>query len=141
MYSNMLINILPHEKHLVSNSADALLLYYSELMSTTVDYTRFKYEDSDIAFIGVLGFDKNKGRFVVLKRNQPWDTNFSDKKLSKREAEVLKWVAYGLTNFQIARRLVISENTVKVHLRNIYRKLNVESRVQASRFAFQRGLL
>jgi predicted ATPase/DNA-binding CsgD family transcriptional regulator len=61
--------------------------------------------------------------------------------LSAREVEVLKLVAKGLTNPQVAGELFISPRTVDRHLNSIYRKLGVGSRVGAARFATEHGLL
>jgi predicted ATPase/DNA-binding NarL/FixJ family response regulator len=60
--------------------------------------------------------------------------------LSPREAEVLKLVAQGLTNAQIASELFISPNTVNRHLNSVYRKLGASSRAAATRFAAEHRL-
>ena len=60
--------------------------------------------------------------------------------LSERESVVLEAVAGGLSNREIGRRLWISEQTVKFHLRNIYRKLGISSRTEAARYAYRNGL-
>ncbi len=59
--------------------------------------------------------------------------------LTERENELLQLVATGVTNRQVAQRLSISVNTVKVHLRNIYTKLGAESRTEATMIAVREG--
>jgi LuxR family maltose regulon positive regulatory protein len=61
--------------------------------------------------------------------------------LSERELDVLQLIAEGLTNREIAARLFLSLNTVKVHTRNMYGKLNVHSRTQAIARCQELGLL
>jgi DNA-binding CsgD family transcriptional regulator len=61
--------------------------------------------------------------------------------LSARELEVLRLVAAGRTNREIAAALVVSEHTVARHVQNIFRKLHVSSRTAASAFAFEHGLV
>ena len=61
--------------------------------------------------------------------------------LSPREDEVLRLVAQGATNKEIADSLFISENTVKTHLRNIMDKLHLVNRSQAAAYAVKRGLV
>jgi DNA-binding NarL/FixJ family response regulator len=61
--------------------------------------------------------------------------------LTHRETEILRLVAEGHSNSQLARMLWVTEQTVKFHLSNIYRKLEVANRTEASRWAQLRGLL
>jgi DNA-binding NarL/FixJ family response regulator len=61
--------------------------------------------------------------------------------LSDRELAMLRNLARGLSNKAIGRELWITEQTVKFHLTNIYRKLGVENRTQAVRFAYEEGLV
>lgn len=60
--------------------------------------------------------------------------------LTPREREILYWIVQGSSNKLIARELEIVESTVKVHVQNILRKLNLASRVQAAIYAIEHGL-
>jgi DNA-binding NarL/FixJ family response regulator len=61
--------------------------------------------------------------------------------LTRRELEILRLVADGSSNGQLAKKLWVTEQTVKFHLSNIYRKLDVANRTEASRWAQLNGLL
>jgi DNA-binding NarL/FixJ family response regulator len=61
--------------------------------------------------------------------------NDAAKLLTPRELDIVKLVAIGLRNSEIAERLFISEGTVKVHLHNIYQKIGVDSRTRLARYA------
>jgi two-component system NarL family response regulator len=62
-------------------------------------------------------------------------------RLTERELEVLKLVARGMANKDIARALFISENTVKNHVRNILEKLQLHSRMEAAMYAVREKIL
>jgi DNA-binding NarL/FixJ family response regulator len=59
--------------------------------------------------------------------------------LTQREQEILTWVAQGYSNKEIARQCLISEYTVKNHLKNIMQKLHLNNRVQLTRYAYEQG--
>ena len=61
--------------------------------------------------------------------------------LTERELEVLKFIANGLSNSQIADQLVISTNTVKGHVSNILSKLHLDDRTQVAVYAWQKGIV
>jgi two-component system nitrate/nitrite response regulator NarL len=76
------------------------------------------------------------------RQNEP--SNGSDNPLAKltdRELEVLAHLVAGATNRQIAEYLVISENTVKIHVHNIFEKLKLDNRREVAKFANLPGLL
>lgn len=73
------------------------------------------------------------------QQNQPQEKNL-ELNLTDREKEVLKLLSEGLSNTQIAEKLVISSHTAKVHVSNILNKLAVTDRVQAAVKAYQYNL-
>ena len=77
---------------------------------------------------------------LIREINRPSDLPPVENPLSERELEVLKLVAQGLTNQEIAARLSLSEWTVRTHVRNILGKLHLANRTQAALFALRKGL-
>lgn len=61
--------------------------------------------------------------------------------LSRREIDVIVQLAQGLSNKEIADKLFISERTVKTHVYNVFRKLEIENRIELTLYAFQSGLI
>ena len=61
--------------------------------------------------------------------------------VTQRELDIIRLVAKGLRNKEIAQKLCITEGTVKLHLHNIYNKLNVESRLQLTLYAQSHGMV
>lgn len=79
--------------------------------------------------------------FQILKDVSLTAKKESAEGLTSREKEILSNVADGLTNKEIAEKLNISEHTVKNHLKNILQKLQLQNRVQLTRYALEQGLL
>jgi DNA-binding CsgD family transcriptional regulator len=75
------------------------------------------------------------------RRQRLISTEGGAERLSRRETDVLRLLAAGRTNQEIARVLVIAESTVKMHLKHLYSKLNVHNRVQATILAHHLHLL
>jgi DNA-binding NarL/FixJ family response regulator len=72
---------------------------------------------------------------------KPREPGLPYEQLTQRELEVLQLAAEGMSNKEIATRLVISEKTVKNHVANIFSKLQVNDRTQAILYALRRGLV
>ncbi|NOK61949.1 MAG: response regulator transcription factor [Chloroflexi bacterium AL-W] len=78
---------------------------------------------------------------VIRELNQTNNAPPTTDPLTSREVEVLKLIAQGLTNQQIADRLSISEWTVRTHVRNLLAKLHLANRAQAMLYALREGIV
>ncbi len=76
-------------------------------------------------------------RLAQIRANDQTDLGL----LTSRERDIMSLLAQDATNKQIADELVISENTVKVHIHNILEKLNLQNRREAAQFARRRGVI
>ena len=74
---------------------------------------------------------KEKAKNKSLTESEIFDENFSGFGLSKREIEVLQHISDGLSNDEISKKMFVSNNTIKTHIKNIYSKLDVKNRIQA----------
>ncbi|HKK14048.1 MAG TPA: two-component system response regulator NarL [Gammaproteobacteria bacterium] len=72
-------------------------------------------------------------------RSQTGPVDTEDAELTERERQILEYIAAGLSNKLIARQLGITENTVKVHVKHVLKKLNLRSRLEAAVWAIQNG--
>lgn len=89
---------------------------------------------------GQLSLDPVVAQKVILELRQPLRDPLTEEPLTQREAETLKLVAEGLTNQEIADRLVVSERTVRAHVSNIFAKLHLANRTQAALYALREGI-
>jgi DNA-binding NarL/FixJ family response regulator len=81
------------------------------------------------------------GKLLKAVANRLADEEKGEQALTERELYVLRLVASGATNLEIAEKLSISTNTVKSHLKNILEKLQLQNRTQAATYALTHGLV
>jgi DNA-binding NarL/FixJ family response regulator len=91
--------------------------------------------------LGTLLREITNGNVVHRFRSKRAEAEAEDCPLTTRELEILRLVAEGQTNGSIARALWVTEQTVKFHLSNTYRKLGVANRTEASRYAYMHDLV
>jgi len=88
---------------------------------------------------------RNAGNHQSSKSNAAWSGAVGDYRLieplTDRELRFLDCLAHGVSNKEIARSLSVSENTVKFHLKNVYSKFAVRTRLQAITAAYELGVL
>lgn len=87
-------------------------------------------------------YDREILYWLIDSPSDDIDTSISAKTpLTPRESEVLSNIALGLSNLEISHKLKISENTVKKHISNIFLKINVSDRTQATIYAYSHNLI
>jgi DNA-binding NarL/FixJ family response regulator len=91
--------------------------------------------------LGTLLREVVQGHVLHCPRRKRASVSTEDCPLTTRELEILGLAAQGYTNGRIARELWVTEQTVKFHLSNTYRKLGVANRTEASRYAHMHDLL
>lgn len=91
-------------------------------------------------YYGQTSFHASVTASLVAELAKPPEPTPAQYDLSEREYETLKLVAQGLSNREIAEKMVVSERTVGSHVSNILEKLNLSNRTQAALFALREGI-
>jgi DNA-binding NarL/FixJ family response regulator len=94
-----------------------------------------------LAHAGVVQFDQAAADRLAAALSRPAGTAQPDPSLTPREIEVLRLVASGSTNREIAERLYVSEGTVKNHVSRVLGRLGLRDRTQAAIYARDHGLV
>jgi two-component system, NarL family, response regulator DegU len=91
---------------------------------------------------GTIQLERVRSGHDISDRNAEAPSNFrSGQPLSGREVQVLRLLAEGKKNAEIARQLFISRQTVKKHVSSIFAKLQADNRVQAAVYAVRNGII
>ena len=127
-----------------------VLLALALILVKTLEYQLFSYRMNlelytglIAAFFMLIGLATSIGwiKMRSSKQDQSSQTGPDIEPLTARERNLLAGLAEGLTNQQLADQQFLSVNTVKTHLKNLYRKLDVSSRAEAVSFAKQKSLI
>lgn len=119
------------------------------LRAVDIGVSGYVLKDSELAVLRKAIFSVYEGNTYIqpslvplLKQSLSVKENHATEEgLTKREMQVLKLIAEGLYNKEIADRLTISEKTVKNHVSNIFRKIEVSDRTQAAVYAIKNGFV
>jgi two-component system, NarL family, response regulator LiaR len=134
---------VPGMRTIVVSSCEDVQLIDGTLESGAFAYIVKTAEADDISSTIRQSFEASVylGRQASVASAVPIVADESLLVLTKREREILAHVAEGYSNAQLARMLWVTEQTVKFHLSNIYRKLHVSNRTAASRWAQANGVV
>lgn len=145
-------DVLPHVKILMLTISDEEADLYEAIKAGASGYLLKEIPIEEVADairsvwsgqsrISPAMASKLLNEFAAMSKREEEPRQVPAPKLTDREMEVLKLVAQGLNNRDIAKELFISENTVKNHIRNILEKLHLHSRMEAVVYAVREKLL
>jgi DNA-binding NarL/FixJ family response regulator len=150
--TEQLKDLLPHVKILMLTISDEEADLYDAIKAGASGYLLKEISIDEVADavrsvwagqsrISPSMASKLLAEFAAMSRRAEERQQFPAPRLTDREMDVLKLVAKGLNNRDIAKELFISENTVKNHIRNILEKLHLHSRMEAVVYAVKERLL
>jgi DNA-binding NarL/FixJ family response regulator len=133
----------PEVKAIVLSNSDDPADVRIALQGGAVAYVVKKAHPDDLAVAVRQAFEHSiyLRASAGMDESPPAEPQLDHPDLTRRELEILRLVAEGLSNAQLAAMLWVTEQTVKFHLSNIYRKLDVANRTEAGRWAQVNGLL
>ncbi|WP_270942362.1 response regulator transcription factor [Romboutsia lituseburensis] len=116
---------------------------FSKCMKSGIDgYILANIDSEDIGYAVKQLYRGKKYYDAELIENYIFKGENEDiEELTKREQEVLIYIAKGKTNIEISKELYITEHTVKKHTSNIFAKLNLKDRMQAALYAYNKGIV
>jgi DNA-binding NarL/FixJ family response regulator len=135
--------LYPDLRVIVLSTSDAPSDIAAALAAGVAVYVVKKAHPDDLAVAVRQAYDHSifLPGHLVTRDAVPVEPKLEHPDLTRRELEILRLVSEGLSNAELAKMLWVTEQTVKFHLSNIYRKLNVANRTEASRWAQLNGLL
>ncbi|MGH2573338.1 MAG: response regulator [Actinomycetota bacterium] len=145
-------DLLPHVKILVLTISDEEADLYEAIKAGAAGYLLKEISIDDVAD-AIRSIWQGQSRlspsmaakllaeFAAMSKRAEEQRQLPAPRLTDREMEVLKHVAQGLNNRDIAKELYISENTVKNHIRNILEKLHLHSRMESVLYAVRKELI
>jgi DNA-binding NarL/FixJ family response regulator len=131
----------PNIKTIVLSGVDEPNVIRSAFARGAVAFIRKQVEPRDLPSALRQAVQGTVAQPVFGEVEQAQTATADDLGLSERELSILMALGEGMSNKQIAGQLWLAEQTVKFHLTNIYRKLNVSTRTEAVNAAYRRGLL
>lgn len=126
--------------------------YVLEMVKAGASGYMLKDADNTIIISGIEAVHEGKARihprlamkvfqaFAEISNENQREKDIFDG-LTEREIEILRLIARGMTNRQVSNHLWISERTVDNHVQNIYKKLNISDRTQATLYAVRKGII
>ena len=132
---------VPALRGIVVSMYDDPLHFDAALAAGANGYVVKTAEPDDIAAAIRAAVDRPNGTHGEQPRRPKLKAIRGGPELTPRELEILQFVAQGHTNAEIAKRLWVTQWTVKFHLANAYRKLGVSNRTEAARYMFEHGLV